>query len=206
MLSGYHRQVVSGLTEATDVLISTNENRGTCGIFYIDRNRLGSLNPIARRLFKRQVDMVYLAKHGQVVIGEALVENAKLMQSLLTQPEYYRKDQLSGIPGLEQAVGRGELRKATLDDAHAWVDTISKEMPPQDIPPVAGQGAIKPRRPLLMNAYVVLKPFIYPDGLFGGNSAVFFIPKGIAMPKGKRGHSTVYDFNSLSCTGSLCSR
>ena len=33
MLSGYHTQVVSGLTEATKVLISTDENRGKCGIF-----------------------------------------------------------------------------------------------------------------------------------------------------------------------------
>ncbi len=206
MLSGYHKQVITGLTKETPVLISTDENKGKCGVFYVDTDRLSSLNPIARRLFKHEVDMVYLAENGQILIGKALSEQTQLMQSPLTKPEQYRQEELSGIPGLEQAVSSGILRKATLEDANAWVDTISKELPQKDIPPVAGQGVINPKRPLLLNAYVVLKPFTYPDGLFGGNSAVFFIPKGIAKPNGNQGHSTVYDFNTLSCLGSLCNR
>ena len=204
ILSGYHKQVTTGLTEATQVLISTNENNGECGFFYVDLNRLSAVNHTAQRLFKRKVDMVFLAERGQVVIGDTIPEDVKLTQSHKTKPEHYRKAELSGVPGLEQAVIRGELRKATLNDAHAWVDVISKEKPQNDIPPVAGQDVVKPRRPLLMNAYVVLKAFIYPGGLFGGDSAVFFIPRGVPLPTGKLGHSTIYDFNALSCVGSLC--
>lgn len=206
MISGYHKQVVTGLSEKTDVLVSTKENNGKCGIFYVDPDSLGSLNPIARQLFKQEIDMVYFAENGQIVVGEDLPENAKLTQSSLIKPEHYRIKELSGIPGLEQSVERGELRKATLDDANAWVDEVSKELASKDIPSVAGDKIVKPKRPLLLNAYVVLKPFTYPDGLFGGNSAVFFIPKGVTRPNGDQGHSTVYDFNTLLCTGSLCNR
>jgi hypothetical protein len=52
---------------------------------------------------------------------------------------------------------------------------------------------------------VVLKPFTYPAGLYGGNSATFLIPKGVPKPKGNSGHSSVYDFNTLNCQGALCS-
>jgi hypothetical protein len=47
----------------------------------------------------------------------------------------------------------------------------------------------------------------FPDlhaGLFGSNSGTFFIPKGVPKPTGDPGHSTVYDFNTLSCSGTLC--
>jgi hypothetical protein len=203
---GYHRQVVTGLTEKTEVLISTDKNGGECGVFYVDRNRLRSLNPIARRLFKHEVDMVYLTEYGQVVIGNALPENIKLIQSPLTVPAHYRSVELFGIPALVQAVSRGQLRKATLEDAHSWVDVISEELPPKDTPAIAGEGVVKPRRPMLRNAYVVLKPFTYSGGLLGRNSAIFFIPKGVSMPEGKLGDSIVYGFNALTCLGRYCNR
>ncbi|MGD9687334.1 MAG: hypothetical protein AB7U43_10230, partial [Desulfobacter sp.] len=53
-------------------------------------------------------------------------------------------------------------------------------------------------------AYVVLKPFKLPAGMYGGNMAQFYVPKGVAFPSGELGHSTIYDFNTLTCTGSLC--
>lgn len=204
LLSGHYKQVVTGLKKETPVLISTHENKGKCGFFYVSPKRLSALNPVARKLFSRNVDKVYLAKKGEILIGEAVPANAKLLRSSLTKPVHYRQTELSGIPGLEQAVSKGILRKATIVDANTWVEEIMQNKPPMDIPPVAGQGIIKPRRPLLLNAYVVLKPFAYPEGLYGGNSAVFFIPKGVPLPNGNSGHSSIYDFNTLSCTGSLC--
>ncbi len=63
----------------------------------------------------------------------------------------------------------------------------------------------KPPKPPIYNAYVVLKPFTYPAGLYGGNSATFLIPKGVLKPAGNPGHSAVFDFNTLNCQGPLCS-
>lgn len=75
-------------------------------------------------------------------------------------------------------------------------------MPPA--PPIAGgrpAGRIS-----LHNGYVVLKAFTLPEGLYGAHSGTFFVPKGVPRPRGTLGHSTLYDFNTLTCTGAGCER
>ncbi|MFY0573279.1 hypothetical protein ACN28S_01935 [Cystobacter fuscus] len=57
---------------------------------------------------------------------------------------------------------------------------------------------------MMYNEYVVLRPMTFPAGLYGANSAVFFVPKGTERPRGNPGGSVVYDFNDMSCTGMLC--
>jgi hypothetical protein len=52
----------------------------------------------------------------------------------------------------------------------------------------------------------VLKAYTLPAGLYGANSATFFVPKGVPRPTGKLGHSTLYDFNTMSCAGVGCGR
>jgi|GEM_PF-2414747 len=206
LVSGYHRQVVAGLEKNIPQLISSHDNRGPCGYFYISNENLTSLNPMARRVFGRPVEMVFLAKKGQVVIGEPLQMGTKLVTSTETIPtSFYDKNApIAGPAGLEDAVRKGILRKATVADADAWADAIIQNSPQRDIPPVAGKGIPKPPKPSIYNAYVVLKSFTYPAGLYGGNSATFIIPKGIPRPSGNPGHSAVYDFNTLNCQGPLC--
>ena len=77
------------------------------------------------------------------------------------------------------------------------------------LPPVAGgRRDSSEDDPRLHNAYVVLRPMRIPAGLHGAHSAVFFIPKGTERPRGDPGHSTLYDFNDMSCRGTDpgCSR
>ena len=69
LVSGYHRQVVAGLDQQTPLLISSYDNRGPCGYFYVTPDNLESLNPKARSLFGRPVDVVYPAVNGNVVVG-----------------------------------------------------------------------------------------------------------------------------------------
>ena len=204
LLSGFHKQALSGLPDNVSRIISTAENKGKCGSFYIDQQNLGSLNAIARRTFNQKVDLVYFAKNGSILIGDEPPTNEKLLQSGSIQYELLRRTDLSGVPGLKQAVERGLLRAATLADAEEWQNRESKIDQKRDIPSVADQRPIKPKRPALLNAYVVLRAFSYPGGLYGGNSAVFFIPNGVPKPKGNPGPSTVYDFNTLTCEGGLC--
>lgn len=205
LASGYHRQVLAGLTEEIPTLICTDDNRHPCGYFYVTSEKMGTLNPYARRLFQRPVDMVYPAEEGAVVIGAPIPDGMELMTSSSQPPESFR-DQgapLAGLGGLEEAVRKGFLRRATQENIDSWVDTVLKEGPERDVPPIAGQGAQKPAPPPLENAYVVLKPFTYPGGLYS-NPSVFLVPKGIAKPTGNPGHSAVYDFNTLQCEGALC--
>ncbi len=207
LVSGYHRQVVAGLEKSTPILISTYDNRGPCGYFYVTPENLGPLNPLSKRIFDRPVDMVFPAQNGKVVIGDPLSPTTKLVTSSEITPESYRDKSapLAGPAGLSDAVNKGLLRKATAADTEAWSDAVLQNSPQRDIPPVAGQGIPKPPKPQLFNAYVVLKPFVYPSGLYGGNLATFLIPKGVPKPNGNPGHSAVYDFNTLSCQGPLCS-
>ncbi|HZX30251.1 MAG TPA: hypothetical protein VFF03_02770 [Rhodocyclaceae bacterium] len=206
LASGYHRQAVAGLGRGVPQLNSSYDNRGPCGYFYVTQDNLGPLNPLARRLFGRPVDMVFPAQQGQVLIGGPIAAGSRLLTSTEVTPEsfYDKSAPLAGPAGVEDAVRKGLLRKATAADAEAWSDAVLANSPQRDIPPVAGQGTPKPPKPHLYNAYVVLKPFTYPSGLYGAHSATFLIPKGVPKPQGNPGHSAVYDFNTLNCQGALC--
>lgn len=205
-VSGYHRQVVAGLEKTTPVLVSTYDNRSPCGYFYVTQDNPGPLNPLSKRIVGRPVDMVFPAKNGKVVIGDPVSAETRLVTSRHVTPESYhdKSAPIAGPAGLVDAVNKGLLRKATAADAEAWSDAVLQNAPQRDIPPVAGQGIPRPPKPPIYNAYVVLKPFVYPSGLYGGNSATFLIPKGVPKPEGNPGHSAVYDFNTLNCQGPLC--
>ena len=134
----------------------------------------------------RAVDMVYLATNGKVVVGTPIPSGAKLVTSRDTTPESFRDTAapIAGPAGLEEAVREGLLRKATSADAEAWSNAVAQSSPNRDVPPIAGQCRTKPPTPPIYNAYVVPKPFTYPSGLYGGNSATFLIPKGVSKPTG----------------------
>src|SRR5688572_18157081 len=55
--------------------------------------------------------------------------------------------------------------------------------------PVTGVGVPRPRVPHVHQGFVVLSQFTFPAGLYGGNSATFFVPKGVRRPTGNPGHS-----------------
>lgn len=206
--TGNHKQVVAGLNKETPVLISTSDNKGPCDYFYLSESSLQKLNPTARMLFGRPVDMVYPVKNGRAVIGQPLAPGARLLTASDNTPEsYYDKSApKAGPAGLQEAVEKGFLRKATRTDAEAWANALANSKPAPDIPPMAGGAKARPPVPSFHAGYVVLKPFTFPAGLYGGNSATFFIPKGVPRPQGKPGHSDIYDFNTMTCTGSSCNR
>jgi hypothetical protein len=206
LASGYHHQAIAGLDPGVPTLNTSYDNNGPCGYFYIGERALNNINPISRRFFGRPVDLVYLAKAGNLSIGEEAPEGTTLITSESTHPEFFydKTAPLAGPAGLEDAIRKGLLRKATDADVDAWVNAVVASTSNRDVPPIAGQGRPKPLRPSTFNAYVVLTPFTYPSGLYGGNLATFFIPKGIPRPTGNSGHSSVYDFNRLNCEGPLC--
>lgn len=206
LVSGYHRQALAGLEPSVPTLNSSFDNKGACGYFYVAASNLAQLNPTARRLFQRNVDLVYLAQSGKVIVGHPLPPGEKLVSSDAARPEsfYDRNAPIAGPAGLEDAVAKGLLRRATKADAEAWADALMAQTPAQSVPPIAGQGRPRPPLPSLHRAYVVLQPFAFPAGLYGGNSATFLVPKGIPRPTGNPGHSAILDFNSLKCEGALC--
>ena len=204
LVGGYHHQVVTGLPEGVPVLVSTYDNQGPCGYFYVTAEKAGTLNPVARRAFGQPVDMVYPARDGRVVVGQALQGGAALSTAASAKPDDAFKvaERLAGgQAGLAHAVSQGWLREARPEDARAWL-AARATVPAADVPPVAGgqpAGGIR-----MHNGYVVLRPFELPPGLHGAHSATFFVPKGVSRPTGDLGHSVLYDFNTLTCAGTLC--
>ncbi|MBA4109781.1 MAG: hypothetical protein C0487_09325 [Leptothrix sp. (in: Bacteria)] len=208
LVSGYHRQAIAGLAGGIPALNASYDNQSACGFFYVSENDLDKVNPVSRRLFGRPADLVFLAKNGAVSIGNGVPVGMKLLTSETTPPAsfYDKTAPLAGPAGLKDALSKGLLRKASTADAEAWANAVAVSAAKPDRPAVAGEGrANKPRPPSVSDAYVVLKAFTYPSGLWGGNSCTFFVPKGVPRPKGNPGHSNVYDFNKVNCQGPLCS-
>lgn len=204
LVSGYHRQVVTGLPRDTPLIVSTYDNKGPCGHFYVTAEKASTLNPIARRVVGRPVDMVYPAQAGRVVVGKPLGAGMELVTdaSAVAAASFRIADsEAAGEAGLAYAVSQGWLRKADQSDADAWL--AAKHAQPQaDVPPIAGGRTAG--RISMHNGYVALRAFKFPEGLYGAHSATIFVPKGVPRPTGNPGHSTIYDFNTLSCTGAIC--
>jgi hypothetical protein len=107
---------------------------------------------------------------------------------------------------LDAALRKGLLRRANLGDKKQWLAEMARVAPSRGLPPDAEQMSSLDANSsgTLEGAYVVLRPMKFPDGLYGAHSAVFFVPKGTERPRGDPGHSAVYDFNDMSCTGASC--
>lgn len=207
LVSGYHRQVINGLPASVPRIVGSHDDPGACPSFSPWGDRLNSLNPVARQVFGRSVDMVFSARGGKVLISESGAEGGRWVTDASARPiESFQQAgaPLAGEAGLDEAVRQGYLREARPADAQAWQMAVAAVRGPGDEPPVYGGTSPRPIR--LYHAYVVLKPFTLPAGLYGAHSATFFVPKGVPRPRGTLGHSTLYDFNTLTCAGTMCWR
>ncbi|MDL2322046.1 hypothetical protein LJC47_06870 [Desulfosarcina sp. OttesenSCG-928-B08] len=119
LVSGYHEQRVAGLTKQTPLMNSTHSNKGKCRYFYLP-DGMGNMNAVSRSLFGREVDLAFLAEKGRVVVGKPLAADTKLITSSRISPEsFYDRDAPMGQAGLDNAVKKGILRPATLEDVQA---------------------------------------------------------------------------------------
>lgn len=202
LISGYHKQVVSGLEPSVPVAIHTYDNQSSCGHVYVDARHLEELNPVSQRFFGRDVDMVYPAQQGELTVGESQgVPSAWVGGGDITPESFADKAApLAGEAGLDDAVRKGLLRRANAQDKEQWNEEMARLMKTRR-PQAQGERSPSTRFSRMDNAYVVLAPMTLPAGLYGSRLAVFFVPKGTQRPLGKPGHSSIYDFNDMSCTG-----
>lgn len=206
LVTGYHRQQVSGLHAGVPQLVSTYDNRGACGYAYVGGDGSAKLNPIARQVFGRAVDVAYAARDGRVVVGDALAPGTSLLTDAAASPvEEFR---LKGVPpagqaGIDAALRDGILRPATLADVDAWNAASQRVSGAADIPRIEGSGPTRPAS-VPYRSYVVLKAFAIPAGLYGAHAATFFVARGVPAPTGNPGHSQVRFIESGSCVGVTC--
>lgn len=203
LVSGYHRQTIAGLPASMPRLNSSYENKGACGYFYLSESRLDQVNPIARRLFGQPVARAFIANNGLVTVGTA--NGTGMVTDASQPPDQFRNRSvpLAGEAGLRDAVAKGLLREARSSDAQEWqvaYDAANKK----DVPPVSGASDNRRTRSYLHNGYVVLKAMQIPAGLYGAHSATFIVPYGVPRPTGNPGHSTLLDYNTMTCAGASC--
>lgn len=204
LVGGYHRQRVIGLPSSVPLLASTHKDHGACGDFPITAKQASALDPLARRVFDHPVDRLFRATDGHVVIGAPLGAGVALVTDSSAKPAAAFRlpdSQLAGPAGLEQAVRDGFLRHADSTDTAAWQAAMRARSAKSMSAPSTTAGA-----PRLFRAYVVLRDYTFPPGLYGANAGTFFVPKGVPRPVGEQGHSTIYDFNTMGCAGVMCGR
>ena len=202
LASGFHRQAVAGLLEEIPILNSTKYNGAKCGYFYIGSNgeSLESLNLLSQKLFGQSIEEIEETNYSTNWIGEPPEEeDPQLLSSNDTTVDsfYDPNAPLAGVPALEAARKKGILRKATEEDAEAWMALQQKLHPGKDVSrPKVGEFA---------KAYVVLERFTYPNGVDGAN---FFVPDDVPEPIGNPGIAYVYNFKTGKCTaaGAPCPR
>jgi uncharacterized membrane protein len=202
-VTGYHRQIVAGLSADTPVLNSSYDERGPCGYSYFLRNEAEKMDAHVRQVFGRSAQTYFVASNGQLVMGDGGMPAS----TVLDDPADFNSFRdvsapLAGQAGLDQLLADGVLRRAQPSDLLGWKEAQRRS---QGLPPlsVAGgqNGAILPAP---FRTYVVQRQMTFPSGLYGAHAATFIVLRGVPSPRGNRGHSAVYDWNTLSCDGSLC--
>lgn len=207
--SGYGRQLVAGIHPTIPVLISTAQNQGPCGYIVPQSPRPDAINAVSQQLFGRTVThFSYPVLHGRVLLGDPPQPGTSFRTRSDNPPEQWRtpqdQAQLEGLPGLDNAVRLGQLRRATPDDARAWLQASARSPGMDQF--LAGRSG-RHRIPLTSRTYVVTGqggPFTLPSGLQGTQAPTLLVPQGVPRPLGDPGQSTLYDFNTLTCTGPIC--
>ncbi|MEL6928655.1 MAG: hypothetical protein AAFO95_08480 [Cyanobacteria bacterium J06600_6] len=195
VVSGIHRQAVAGLPDETPILNTTLNNSAKCGHFYMTHGQYEILDPLSNKLFGQSVEEIYFSNWISKSIED---DDLKLYSSDDTTVDsfYDPNAPLAGQAGVEAALKKGVIRKATESDLQAWIELQQKLYPEQDVTrPEIGYE--------YPDGYVVIDEFTYPNGLSGG-IATFLIPKDVPEPNGNSDYFTVYNFKTGICSGVFC--
>ena len=197
--SGYHRQVIAGIESQVPLLINTDENQFVC-------QGSDTLSKIAK-LEKIQMDT---PSKAFLAIGEKSSVQLDYLTNKNNPPGSFQLPDhlLSGQAGLTYAINAGLIRPANQRDFQEWANAeqalweslVDHNGDKINIEPPSSRFTFSSGK----NAFVVLKKYTYPGGLYGANSVTFIIPKGVPIPDGNPGHSKVLDMNSISCLNSAC--
>jgi len=195
-VGGYEPQQLVGPGANGHTLISSYEQKekNPCPYFYLGgESGLATVNPAARRVFGKPVDMVYpVGKEGSVFVGSG-ASPGSFSYTRTPTPAPEPRNPLLAEEGIDFAIKMGQLRKATAADGELWAKAVTQNgRIAQDLPPVAGQSQAGFAPPPDRVYIVQSREFIFPDGLYGAHSVTFVVPPGVPKPRGNPGHSAVY--------------
>lgn len=197
--NGNNTQVLAGLDDSLPIFANTQQNDYPCGRFKITKDNTRVLDSVANAMFGVDVDAISSESHYQLRFGSPVNYTHRYITDGV-KPESYRDPNLPlpGKEGLAQAVRNGQIRPATRADTERWVKSAMRQG-------YSAEKLAEIQDLYRYNAYLVVKPFTYPPALSGSNRVSFFINYGVPLPSGSPGHSDVYDLNSGTCQGTVCS-
>ena len=203
LVTGYHRQVVAGLSADTPVLNSSYDEKGPCGYSYLSRNKAAEMDAHVRRVLGRSAQTYFVAANGQLVMGDGGMPASTVLDGPADFNSFRDVSApLAGQAGLDQLLADGVLRRAQPSDLLGWKEAQRRS---QGLPPLSVAGG---QNGALLSApfrtYVVQREMTFPSGLYGAHAATFIVLRGVPSPHGDQGHSAVYDWNTLTCDGALC--
>ncbi|MFV2058460.1 MAG: lysozyme inhibitor LprI family protein [Thiohalomonadales bacterium] len=204
LVGGYHGQGVTGVSKTIPLFINTRHGIKDCGlsdIAYKAGSRLIRVSKLVEQMTGREIDHFSGKYTGRTeIIGDPPDDPSVFASDDGRKPEDFTslKRAPRGQEGIQHLINIGKLRPATSRDLDKWVKKASKKYRKYN-------KKLKIRRPSgPRGTYVVLGEMTFPDGLYGGNSVAFLIPRNIPIPKGKAGHSGIFLMKDGSCSGPVC--
>jgi hypothetical protein len=163
----------------------------------LDRAPENFMTKIVQDLFNKEPDQVIGSVNGYLTVGFRIRRDQPLFTEAAFEAEKFRWPGApkADIEGLREAIRNGWLKPATVADARPCFKNA-------EAPSIDKQGYFEPDSGWVNPShYLVVSPnFVFPAGLYGAHSGVFYIAKGLDRPKGRPGHSVVTYLST--CTGS----
>jgi hypothetical protein len=205
--SGDERQVVTGLSANVPVLSTRRKGApSACGHFAFGGASFSNASEMALRAFGQSVQRQFTLTQDRSYAGDDPTPGARINTfndgplARFEDPKGWRY----GMPALSQLRKGGYVREAKARELGEWWTLALKA---RGIDPATGPKyahALNDPEDVLNGLFVVERPFSFPIDMYGGNSRNFLVPKGMPVPKGDAGHSTVYNMNDASCCGTSC--
>ncbi len=198
IVSGYHTQALTGLPNSIPRIISTNEEKTGCGYIYVSEGSLKGNSSMVEKMTGKAVKHLTAAHRGGVFyvdpntplnLHDVIYSNDVSIRDYIdpNQPPVSKK-------GLDLLASQGKIRLATAEDINAWVEEASKRYK-------RFNSELRVRHYMIPGmTYVILERIDLPDGLYGGHSRSFIIPKGVPSPGGPAGHNQLYYMDGGKCT------
>ena len=188
LVSGFSHQAIAGLPHETPVVLSTEENGKQCGYFSSAPDDNDVIDRISGKIFGQKTETISYSNGSITPVGMPLLENERLLHSDdLTVESYldYGAPRIGSL-GIEDALKKGTLRRATEKDIEAFAAIFPK---------------LKSYIISEEETYVVSDGFVYPAGL---NFEFFLIPKGVSEPQSTPDGGFVFDAERMKCPEFMC--
>jgi hypothetical protein len=199
ILGGYHAQRVTGVPPETPLEVYTYDTSPCERCFHAKVYFESYVNPPER--LKEITGLAVKSFQGQYEGLEFSIPLEESKAPTSNPPKLAAPKVVAPHVALETAILDGIIRHATVDDVNEFYSAyVYKKYTKNKLSVPAHETALDVTKVNIARAYVVLREFIYPEGMVDDHRVVFFVPRDVPGPTGDIGHSATYEFATLMVT------